>query len=216
MIRGDGGSVLRHEVRVSPIALRPAAVPGQRPRQRALVQRHAGNHGHMVLVASREQFVLRILVEDVVDHLDRVDQSALDRLPPVPWLPAVQAQADGVNQALRLSHRFESPLPACGRNPTHATANRQTCAKSGTRIGTTGSDSRSLRRIPALTGVITTPPCSAEPVQRNSLRQLVQGEVAAQMVGDPLDLQHLPSRGRCGERCPTRRPSSRRSTVIAR
>ena len=52
-----------------------------------------------MLAAGREQLVLRVLVEDVVDHLHGVDQPAAHGLDAVPRLPAVDADADGAGSA---------------------------------------------------------------------------------------------------------------------
>ena len=72
-----GDQVLGHEVGVAPVALRPAAVLRQRAGQRALVERHAGDHARRSCSRhAREQLVLGRLVEDVVDHLHGVDQPA--------------------------------------------------------------------------------------------------------------------------------------------
>ena len=92
-----GLEILRHEVGVPPIADGPGAVQCKRAGKSAFVKRHPGNHSHVVLAAGGKQFVLRGLIEDVVDDLHRVNQAALDRLHAVEGFPTIDADADGVN-----------------------------------------------------------------------------------------------------------------------
>ena len=71
----DGRLQVRlREVAVAPVRLRPAALERHRVGQAPLVERHPGDDRHAELPAGREELVLRRLVEDVVDDLDRVDR----------------------------------------------------------------------------------------------------------------------------------------------
>ncbi len=67
------------------------------------------------LLADREQLVLGVLVEDVVDHLDAVDQAGAQRLVDIGGLPAVDRDAERLDEALALQvvHRALPPL-VCG------------------------------------------------------------------------------------------------------
>ena len=98
----------------------------QRAGERPLVERHAGDDGDVPLAAEREQLVLGGLVEDVVDDLHRVDQPGSQRLEDVGRLPAVDADADGADQALRASGR--PPRAASARRPPRRLPRRGTAA----------------------------------------------------------------------------------------
>src|SRR5205823_14167439 len=52
------------------------------------------------LFARREQFIFGILIEDVVDDLHRVDLSAFHCAYAVPWFPAIQTNANRVDEFL--------------------------------------------------------------------------------------------------------------------
>ena len=62
-------------------------------------------------LAIGKQLVFRRLVEDVVDHLDAVDQAGLQRGEDVGRFPAVDADADGPHQLLALQV-VDRSLPA--------------------------------------------------------------------------------------------------------
>ena len=57
--------------------MRPPRIPGQRPREAAFVERHSRDDSDLLLAAGGEELVFRVLIEDVVDDLDRIDQATL-------------------------------------------------------------------------------------------------------------------------------------------
>ena len=82
------------EVVVAEVAVRELGVGPDRAGQRALVERHAGEHADAVLGARVEQLVLGRLVEHVVDHLHGVHRAALDQLDRVGRLVVVDRHAE--------------------------------------------------------------------------------------------------------------------------
>jgi hypothetical protein len=66
----------------------------------ALVERDSGNHSDIQVTTCREKLIFRRLVEDVVDHLHRIDAAGTQRPKPVRRLPTVEAQAEGPNGAI--------------------------------------------------------------------------------------------------------------------
>src|SRR5205823_6516445 len=88
------------KVSVAPIAFGPAAFFGQRSRQRAFVERYPRDDRYVHLCARGEQFIFRILVEDVVDHLNRINLSAFHCAHTVPWFPTIQTNADRTDELL--------------------------------------------------------------------------------------------------------------------
>ena len=72
---------------------------------------HAGDDARCSFAAHREQLVLRILIEHVIDDLDRVDESGIERPQHVGRLPPVDADADRPHQSLFFQFRSR-PLPA--------------------------------------------------------------------------------------------------------
>src|SRR3989304_2329566 len=83
----------------------------------ALVEWDAGDHGHLQIAAYREQPVLGGLVEDVVDHLDGIDQTGAQRPDPVFGFPAVQTETRRLDKSLALDV-IDPALPALGPVPT--------------------------------------------------------------------------------------------------
>src|SRR5205809_5509249 len=63
------------EILIPPIPLGKCCRRGDVPCQSPFVQRYARDHGNVVLLTVREQRVLRGLLEDVVNHLESVDES---------------------------------------------------------------------------------------------------------------------------------------------
>src|SRR5439155_5242373 len=104
--------VLGPEVAAAKIPLGPGGLLGQRAGEASLIEWHARDHRDVELAAEREELVLRGLIEDVVDHLHRVDDSGTQRFESIPRLPAVETDADGSNQSLSLEiqHRALPPL----------------------------------------------------------------------------------------------------------
>ena len=92
-----GDQIVRYEINVTPVAFWPFAVFGERARQRAFVKRHPRNHRDIHLNARGEKIVFRILIEDVVDHLHRINQSAAHRAHTIPGLPAIDTDAYSLN-----------------------------------------------------------------------------------------------------------------------
>src|SRR5205807_5192470 len=95
-----GVQVLFEEISVAPVAFGPAALFRQRSCQSSFVERHTRDDRDVHLCARREQFIFRILIEDVVDDLDRVDLSAFHSAYAVPWFPAIQTNANRVDEFL--------------------------------------------------------------------------------------------------------------------
>src|SRR6185312_6657131 len=58
------------------------------------------DHGRLHLLANGKQFVFGILIEDVVDHLYRVDLPGLDCKDSVPGLPAIQTNTNRIDETL--------------------------------------------------------------------------------------------------------------------
>src|SRR5207249_6439904 len=71
------------------------------PRQGAFVERNSRDGRDIVFAARGKQFVLWILIEDVIDDLDGIDQPALHRFDTVPRFPTIDADADRADQVLR-------------------------------------------------------------------------------------------------------------------
>src|SRR2546421_8433368 len=95
-----GIQVLFNEINIAPVAFGPAALFRQSSCHRSFVERHARDDRHVHLGARWEQFIFRILIEDVVDDLDRVDLSAFHCAYAVPWLPTIQTNADCIDEFL--------------------------------------------------------------------------------------------------------------------
>ncbi len=74
----DLGLAVAAEVVVAEVPLLEGGLGRDPARQRPLVKRHPDDHPDVVLLAGREELVLRALVEDVVDHLHRVHHARLD------------------------------------------------------------------------------------------------------------------------------------------
>src|SRR6266404_2012480 len=104
--------VFRDEVDVAPVAFRPLALFGESAGQRAFVERHSGDHRRVHLDAGREKIILRILIEDVVDHLHRINQAALHCAHAIPGLPPIDADADCFNYSstAKLVHLFRPAI----------------------------------------------------------------------------------------------------------
>src|SRR5580765_2326480 len=71
------------------------------PCEGAFVEGNAGDDGDIFFAAGREEFVERILIEDVVDDLDGIDEAGVDGFDAVPRLPAVEGDAGGPDFARR-------------------------------------------------------------------------------------------------------------------
>src|SRR5437773_1664073 len=99
------------EVLAPEIAGGERAVGGDRPREPALVEGHAGDHAHVVLLAGREELLFRRLVEDVVDDLRRVERARGHRPQRRGRVVVVHRDADEAHLA-RLLELMERLLPA--------------------------------------------------------------------------------------------------------
>ena len=65
------------EVIIAKLARLKSRILGDRAGQPAFVQGNPGEHANLSLLAKREKVLFRILIEDVVDHLNSVDQARL-------------------------------------------------------------------------------------------------------------------------------------------
>jgi len=71
-------------------------------RQSAFIQRHACQNSYALLLAKREEPLLRARVEDVVDHLHGIDEAGLDGGDAVFRFPAIDADAEEADEAFGL------------------------------------------------------------------------------------------------------------------
>ena len=85
-----------------------------------------------------KQLVLGRLVEDVVDHLHAVDEPGVERAQHVGRLPAVDADAEGADQASRASDR-RPPAASRRRPPTRRSRRGTAAGRSSRRRGSRGS-----------------------------------------------------------------------------
>ena len=107
-----GNQILWSEINISPVAFGPFAVFGELAGQSAFVERHPRDYRHVHFGAGGKQFVLGILIEYVVNHLHRIDQSTAHRAHSIPRLPAIDADADRREQILgsELVHLFHPAI----------------------------------------------------------------------------------------------------------
>jgi hypothetical protein len=82
------------EVDVPEVALRPFAVACECSGEAAFVEGHTGDHCDVQTTAGREELVLGILIEDVVDDLHGVDQARLEGLDHIRRFPAIHADSE--------------------------------------------------------------------------------------------------------------------------
>src|ERR1043166_6477949 len=94
-----GVKIFLDEVGAAPVFGGPGGLQRQRAGERTFVKRDAGDDANVVRATSGEKFVLRILVEDVVDDLNGVNEAGLYGANAVPWFPAVHAYPDGLDLA---------------------------------------------------------------------------------------------------------------------
>src|SRR5258708_23125186 len=88
----SGLQILRHEIRIPPVARRPLALQRQPPSQRSLIKPPPRNHRPIFLPARRKQLIFRILIENVVNHLHGIHHSVAHRPYSIPRFPTIQAQ----------------------------------------------------------------------------------------------------------------------------
>jgi len=93
--------IVGDKIRVAPITFRPFAVNGQRAGECALIERNASDYGDIFHAANGEERVFGILVENVVDDLDGIGDAFEHGANTVAWLPAIDADADGLGFAGR-------------------------------------------------------------------------------------------------------------------
>src|SRR5918993_1572292 len=103
--------MLGREIDVAPVTFRPLCVVRKCTGQAALIERHARDDRDVELAAGRKQFILRILIEDVVDDLHGIDETGPHRLDDVRRLPAIHADAERGDQLLPLQ-LFGRAFPA--------------------------------------------------------------------------------------------------------
>src|SRR5436309_7164124 len=87
------------------------------PRERAFIKGHAGDDGDIHLPTRGKQFIFRILIEDVVNDLYRIYQSAANCFHSVPGFPTINTDTHGAEQTLstKLVHFLH---PTIVFNPT--------------------------------------------------------------------------------------------------
>src|SRR5260370_14868874 len=73
--------------------------------QAPLIQGNSGNDSYIQLLANREEFILRGLIEDVVNHLYRIHESGAKSAYSVLRLPAIQTYSKGANDSVTLELR---------------------------------------------------------------------------------------------------------------
>src|SRR5215468_4337297 len=90
------------EVIGAPISQWERCVERELSAEAAFIERNPGDYPNVQFAAHWKQFIFRSLIEDVVDHLHRVNEPRPQRLQPVLRLPAVQAQSKCLNEPLVL------------------------------------------------------------------------------------------------------------------
>src|SRR5208282_1355861 len=92
--------IIGAEIFRAPVGRREFRVRCKFSAEAAFVEGHARDDADVHFLARREKIVLRRLIENVADHLHRVDQARTDCFEAVIRLPAIQAQAEPVNPTL--------------------------------------------------------------------------------------------------------------------
>ena len=64
---------------VAEVVGRKGHVRGDLAGQASLIERHTDNHADIMTLAGREELLFRVLLENIVDHLNRIEGAALDR-----------------------------------------------------------------------------------------------------------------------------------------
>src|SRR5205823_5388826 len=77
--RDTGFEILGNEISAAPIAFGPRTLKRQCAGKRALVERYAGDDGDILFAARGKEFVLGILIENVVNDLNGVNPAGTDR-----------------------------------------------------------------------------------------------------------------------------------------
>ena len=98
----DLALALAGEVAVPEVAFRERRLGPDGAGQRALVERHSHDHADARRLDGGEERVLGALVEDVVDHLDGVDEPRLDEPDRVLGLVVVDRDAEEADLSLAL------------------------------------------------------------------------------------------------------------------
>src|SRR5260370_18478709 len=73
--------------------------------QAPIIQGNSGNDSYIQLLANREEFILRGLIEDVVNHLHCIHESGAKSAYSVLRLPAIEAYSKGANDSVTLELR---------------------------------------------------------------------------------------------------------------
>src|SRR6185437_795407 len=92
--------VIGNEVNIAPIPFGPGTFLGERAGKRSFIEWHSRDYRRVCLLTCRKQLVFRILIEDVVDHLDGIDLAGSDSAQTVPRLPTVQTNSDCFDEPL--------------------------------------------------------------------------------------------------------------------
>ena len=86
------GQILRAKISGAPVAFRKARLERHLPAQAAFIERHPRDHADIEFPAKGEQFILRRLIEDVVNDLHHVDQPCSQSPEAIFGLPPIDAQ----------------------------------------------------------------------------------------------------------------------------
>src|SRR5208282_4985909 len=94
-----GLEIFRDEIGAAPIGLGPGAFESERSGERTFIEGDARDDGDIFFAARGKEFVLGILVEDVVNDLHGIDEVGAHGADNVPRFPAIEADADGADFA---------------------------------------------------------------------------------------------------------------------
>src|SRR6187402_1390019 len=86
--------VVFDEITCAPVGFVEPGVSRDRPGKRPFVERHACDDCDIVGFAVGKQVVLGLLLENVVYHLDGVDETSFQSMQHISWLPRVNADSN--------------------------------------------------------------------------------------------------------------------------
>src|ERR1700674_783905 len=98
-VRDAGLQIFRDEIGIAPVSLRPFAIQRECAGKRAFIERDARDYRDVLFAARGKELVLRILIENVVNHLNGVRDALAHGTNAIPGVPAVHADADSANFA---------------------------------------------------------------------------------------------------------------------